>query len=100
MTTEASQRLVSDLKALATDTQDLIKETAEQSGAKIAGAREKARMGLAQAQANVAAARAAVTARARNAARLTDDYVHEHPWGTIGVAALLAFAIGYIAGRR
>ncbi len=97
MTPEASQRLVSDLKTLATDTQDVIKETAEQSGAKL---REKARMGLGQAQANVAAAQAAVTARARGAARATADYVHKHPWGTMGVAALLAFAIGYIARRR
>lgn len=100
MTTQASQRLVSDLKTLASDTQDLIKATAEQSGEKIAVAREKARAGLAHAQENIAAAQAALAGRAKDAARVTDNYVHEHPWGTIGVAALLAFAIGYIAGRR
>lgn len=100
MTTEASQKLVSDLKTLATDTQDLIKATAEQSGEKIAVAREKARVGLAHAQANMAAAQTALAERAKEAARVTHDYVHEHPWSTVGAAALLAFAIGYIAGRR
>jgi len=100
MTSEASQRLVADLKTLAADTQDLIKVTAEHSGEKIVAARDKARLGLAQAQANIAAAQAVVTERAKVAAQATDSYVHEHPWSTIGVAALFAFTIGFMAGRR
>jgi ElaB/YqjD/DUF883 family membrane-anchored ribosome-binding protein len=99
-TSEASQKLVANLKTLATDTQDLIKATAEQSGEKIAVAREKARAGLAQAQANIAAAQTAVTERAKAAAQTADGYVHDHPWTTVGVVALFAFTIGFMAGRR
>jgi ElaB/YqjD/DUF883 family membrane-anchored ribosome-binding protein len=100
MTSEASQKLVADLKTLASDTQDLIKATAGQSGDRLAAARERARLGLAQAQANIASVQTAVTERAKTAARATDTYVHDHAWATIGVTALLAFTIGFIAGRR
>lgn len=100
MSTEASQKLVTDLKVLAADTQDLIRATAEQSGEQVKAARERARTALAQAQARVAATEAAVAERTRLAARTADEYVHGHPWTTVGVVALFAFTIGFIAGRR
>ncbi len=100
MTTDASQKLVSDLKTLATDTQDLIKATADQSGEKVIAAREKARVALSQVQARVAASEAAIAARARAAARNTDHYVRGHPWATAGVVGLCALAIGILIGRR
>lgn len=28
----------------------------------------------------------------------TDEYVHEHPWTTIGIAAAAALAIGFVIG--
>jgi len=33
-------------------------------------------------------------------ARNTDDYVHENPWMTIGLAALAAFTFGLLLGSR
>lgn len=100
MPTEASQKLVSDLKVLASDTQDLIRATAEQSGEKVNAARDKARVALAQAQARVAATEAALATRARAAARNADEYVTSHPWATIGVVGICALAIGIMIGRR
>lgn len=100
MTSEASQKLVADLKTLATDTQDLIRATAEQTGDKVEAARDRARTALAQAQARVATAEAALSARARLAARNADAYVHGHPWTTVGVVGLCALAIGIVIGRR
>ena len=100
MTNEASQKLVSDLKLLAADTQDLIRATAEQSGEKVNAARDKARVALAQAQARVASAEAALATRAREVARNTDQYVSSHPWATAGVVGLCALAIGILIGRR
>ena len=100
MSTEASQKLVSDLKVLAADTQDLIRATAEQSGEKVNAARDKARMALAHAQARVAATEAAFAARARDAANSADQYVTSHPWRTAGVAALCALVVGILIARR
>jgi len=100
MSTEGSQKLVSDLKVLAADTQELLRATAEQSGEKVNAARDKARVALARAQARVAAAEAALADRACSATRTTDDYAHGHPWAMAGVVGLFALAIGFIAGRR
>jgi ElaB/YqjD/DUF883 family membrane-anchored ribosome-binding protein len=35
----------------------------------------------------------------RKAARATDDYVHENPWGVIGSVALAGLLLGVILGR-
>ena len=38
--------------------------------------------------------------KAREAARATDDFVHEEPWKAVGVAAALGLALGVLIGRR
>ncbi len=37
---------------------------------------------------------------ARKAARHTDEYVHEHPWHAVGVAAALGLVVGVLIARR
>jgi ElaB/YqjD/DUF883 family membrane-anchored ribosome-binding protein len=38
--------------------------------------------------------------RAKAAARVTDDYVHDNPWRAIGAAAAAGFLIGLLVNRR
>ena len=38
--------------------------------------------------------------RAKAAARSTDDYVHDHPWQAIGVAAGIGLVVGLLMSRR
>ena len=38
--------------------------------------------------------------RARKAAHQTDEYVHEHPWHAVGVAAALGLVVGVLIARR
>jgi ElaB/YqjD/DUF883 family membrane-anchored ribosome-binding protein len=40
------------------------------------------------------------TKNAANAAKATDSYVRDNPWGAIGLVAVFAFAFGLLAGRR
>ena len=37
---------------------------------------------------------------ARQAARVTDTYVHDNPWRAIGIGALAGLLLGYLASRR
>ncbi|MGN6554735.1 MAG: DUF883 family protein [Verrucomicrobiota bacterium] len=39
---------------------------------------------------------------ARNVGKVTDDYVHENTWASIGYAALVGVLLGYLigSGRR
>ena len=43
---------------------------------------------------------AMVAERAQQAARYTDEYVHENPWRAIGVAAGIGLLLGLMIGRR
>jgi ElaB/YqjD/DUF883 family membrane-anchored ribosome-binding protein len=41
-----------------------------------------------------------VLGRMKDAARTTDEYVHEHPWGAVGVAAAAGLLLGVLIARR
>ena len=38
--------------------------------------------------------------RAKEAARATDDFVHDHPWQVVGIAAAIGFVAGLLMNRR
>ena len=42
---------------------------------------------------------ATVMEKGRDAAILTDDYVHENPWQAIGIGAAIGFLIGVIVAK-
>jgi len=39
-------------------------------------------------------------ARAKLAAKSTDDYVHTHPWESVGIGAFAGFVLGVLISRR
>jgi ElaB/YqjD/DUF883 family membrane-anchored ribosome-binding protein len=41
-----------------------------------------------------------MTAQVRAAADAADDYVRDNPWQAVGIAAGVAFLVGYLIGRR
>ena len=42
----------------------------------------------------------ALLEKTKQAARATDDYVHDNPWQAVGVAAAIGLALGVLIGRR
>jgi ElaB/YqjD/DUF883 family membrane-anchored ribosome-binding protein len=93
-------RLVQDMRTVIADAEDLLRATANQAGEKIAVARERIQDSLHQAKVKLAEAEAVVTERAKQAARYTDDYVHDNPWRAIGVAAGIGLLLGLLMARR
>jgi ElaB/YqjD/DUF883 family membrane-anchored ribosome-binding protein len=104
MTTEAEhvskEKLMADLRVVVADAEELLKATANQTGERIAAARAKAEESLKVAKVRLADAQAAATAGARAAAKATDDYVHEHPWKAVSVAAVAGLLLGALISRR
>ena len=41
-----------------------------------------------------------LTETAKNMSTVTDDYVHDHPWQSIGIGVAIGFAIGLLMNRR
>jgi ElaB/YqjD/DUF883 family membrane-anchored ribosome-binding protein len=48
----------------------------------------------------LAEAEAAVVDKAKQVGRAADDYVHDNPWRSVGVAAGIGFIAGLLIGRR
>jgi ElaB/YqjD/DUF883 family membrane-anchored ribosome-binding protein len=94
------QQLINDFKVVVADAEALLKATAGQGGEAVAAARAKAEASLDEAKAKMADAQAALRVRTKAAARATDEYVHTHPWQSIGVAAGAGLVIGLLIGRR
>ena len=94
------QQLINDFKVVIADAEALLKATAGQGGEAVAAARAKAEASLDEAKAKMADAQATLLVRTKVAARATDEYVHTHPWQSIGAAAGVGLVIGLLIGRR
>lgn len=96
----SKEKVVSDLKVLIGDTEELLKATAGQAGEKMAVARERVQASLAVYKERLVEAERALMERTKEAARATDEYVHDHPWQAVGVAAGIGFLLGLLVSRR
>lgn len=100
MTNAPRDKLLSDVKVVISDAEDLLKATASAAGEKVAAARERVQDSLHKAKVKLAEAEEVVIQRAKQTARVTDEYVHEHPWRSVGIAAGVGLIIGLLIGRR
>lgn len=93
-------KLVSDLKAVVTDAEEILRATAGAAGEKVGELRTKIEARLRDAKERLADAEAIIVDKTKAAARATDDFVHDQPWKAVGVAAALGLALGVLIGRR
>ncbi|MBU3695125.1 YqjD family protein [Dechloromonas sp.] len=94
------EKLVSDLKIVVSDAEELLRATAGAAGEKAGELRERIAIRLRDAKERLQDAEAALVDKTKAAARATDDFVHEQPWKAVGVAAALGLALGVLIGRR
>lgn len=85
----ASDKLMQDLRAVMVDAEELLKETAGQTGERIEKARARAEQSVSKARERVQAAGQEV-----------NDRVQENPWTAIGVAAAVGLVVGMMLGRK
>lgn len=93
-------RLFSDMKIVLNDAEDLLKAAASSSGERAVELREKAMVSLRRAKDAMSDAQTAVVDKTKAVAKATDDYVHDHPWKAVGIAAAVGFVLGLIINRR
>ena len=96
----SKQKIVSDMKVVVSDAEEILRATAGIAGEKIVDLRERISERLSDAKLRLADAEAALVEKTKAAARATDDYVHEKPWQAVGIAAGIGFLVGVIIGRR
>lgn len=94
------EQLVSDIKSVISEAEDMLSATADQAGEKIASLRIRIQGRLKDAKARLVEAEDVLVAKTKAAARATDDYVHESPWTAVGIAAGVGLLLGLLIGRR
>lgn len=100
-TTDVSkEKLAADLKIVISDAEELLRATAGQAGEKVAELRGKMQDRLNNARATLAKAQDAVVDKAKQVGNATDDYVHDNPWKSVGIAAGVGLLVGILIGRR
>lgn len=103
MTTVATtnnEKLVQDIKSVVADAEAILRATAGQTGEEVAELRATMTAKLLDAKARLIAIEEAVVEKAKQAAKATDEYVHDNPWQSVIIAGGVGFLIGYLASRR
>lgn len=95
-----SEKLVQDIKSVVADAEAILRATAGQTGEEVAELRASMTAKLADAKARLVAVEEAVVEKAKQAAKATDEYVHDNPWQSVIIAGGIGFLIGYLASRR
>ncbi|SSW72252.1 DUF883 family protein [Achromobacter agilis] len=97
------ERVSDSFEELLAGTEDLLRSTASYTGSEIEAARARLRRQMAEARESAAEWPGVARERARRASLYADEYVHEHAWKSVGVAALVGALLGCFlmsGGRR
>jgi len=85
----ADNNLMTDLKAVIADAEELLRATANQAGPKVQEARERAEESLRAAREHLKSAGAEL-----------DSQVRAHPWAAVGVAVGVGLVLGILLSRK
>lgn len=92
--------LLAEFQALVADTEKLLQTSTELAGEEADRLRDQLRSGLHRARERIDAAHESVREHGKAAVDATEDYVGEHPWQAVGLAAGVGFLLGLLVGRR
>jgi len=93
------KEIKSDVAKVIDDAEELLAQADASTGEQAAELRRRGLRLLRQAAEKAQDLQDAVVERSKAAAQATDDYVHDHPWKAIGVAAAVGLAVGLLINR-
>lgn len=98
--TDPKEKLMEDLQMVMADAEALLRATADQAGEGAANARARIEERMEAVKERLGEAESAVVQRAQQAAKDTDQYVHDNPWKAIGISACVGAIVGMLIARR
>ncbi|MDD4928322.1 MAG: DUF883 family protein [Gallionella sp.] len=94
------EKIMDELRVMVADAEDLLNATANQTGEVAAIARARIQESLKVVKKSLLSAEASVIEHTRQSAKVADNYVHENPWQSIGVAACAGVIVGMLIKRQ
>ncbi len=96
----AQQALVNEFHTLVGDAERLLKHTSDSASAGSEELRQTLSANLERAKALLKDSEATLREQSRAAVQATEEYVHEHPLQSVGIAAGVGFLLGLLVCRR
>ncbi len=93
-------QLIADLKAVIQDTEELLKMTAYHVGDNAQEVGDRVSKRLHQAVSELQHLQTVAVAQVKAAGHATDEFVHENPWKSIGIASGVGLIVGLLIARR
>lgn len=100
LTATQKEKLMSDLQLVIGDAEALLRMTSDEVGEGASDLRGRIMDRMNQAKTELAHLQQVAVARVKEAGHVTDEYVHENPWKSIGIAAGAGLVIGLLISRR
>jgi len=100
MTVTHKEKLMTDLKLVISDAEELMKLTAGQAGEKASELRRRMQDRMDKAKIELANLQDMAVTKAKDAGRAADNYVHDNPWTAVGIAAGAGVVLGMLIARR
>lgn len=101
------ETLIKDLNNIIAEAEQLLKSASEEGGdqakafgAKVQESLDLARERLLELEDTLIETTRAATEKTKAAAQAADNYVHEHPWQTVGLVAGVGILLGLLLNRR
>ncbi|SHH26779.1 YqjD family protein [Massilia sp. CF038] len=96
----ARDQLMSDLKSVIQDAEAWLRNGSHLTGEELQAAKAKFERTLSSAKADLIRLEETVVAKTKEAAKATDEYVHENPWKAVGIGAAAGLVIGMLIARK
>jgi len=96
----SKEKLINDLNQGIADSEEMLKLTADEISAGALQLRERVRERMNKAKAELVHLQQVTIEKAKAAGHATDEFVHENPWKSIGIAAGAGLVVGLLISRR
>lgn len=100
ISTEGRDKIMSELKSVIKDAEELMKNTEQQAGEGFKLAKAKFESTLRSAKSELLHLEETIVERAKDAMHTTDEYVKDHPWKSVGLGACVGLIVGLLIGRK
>jgi ElaB/YqjD/DUF883 family membrane-anchored ribosome-binding protein len=98
--TGTRDQLMNDLKSVIQDAESWLRNGGQLTGEELKAAKAKFERTLINAKDDLVRIEQAVVEKTKEAAKVTDEYVHENPWKSVGIGAAVGLVLGMLISRR
>lgn len=93
-------KLADDIKSVVSDAEELLRKAKSSTSEGYSAVRSELEDRLANSIVRLQEVQEELKSRARQAARVTDEYVHDNPWKSMGYVAVAGLIVGLLITRR